>query len=118
MSIDSRCIPLLAFLFTSCTGSVTPGSALEPRLLGEVELLPCMVPDTSFEAWCGSYEVWEDRAAEKGRRIALNIMVLPSKASKPESDPVFHLAGGPGGSATRLAPGFVDSWLRDKREIV
>jgi pimeloyl-ACP methyl ester carboxylesterase len=54
-------------------------------------------------ARCGTYEVWENRTANSGRRISLNILVLPARGSERRSDPVFYFDGGPGGSATAAA---------------
>ena len=57
------------------------------------------------DALCGTYEVWEDRAARSGRKIGLNIVILPAHSSAPAPDPVFWLHGGPGAAATDLARG-------------
>lgn len=73
------------------------------------------------DALCGTYEVWEDRAAKSGRKIALNVVVLPARSSAPEPDPVFWLHGGPGAAATDLARGGWGGLLgnvRDKRDLV
>lgn len=66
-------------------------------------LRQCQTPDFRSKAWCGRYEVFEDRASKRGRKIALNMVVLPALAEKPASDPVFFLAGGPGQGAASLA---------------
>jgi pimeloyl-ACP methyl ester carboxylesterase len=62
--------------------------------------------DTSVygrDALCGTYEVYEDRLARSGRKIPLNIVVQPASGRNPVPDPVFWLAGGPGGAATEMA---------------
>ena len=41
-------------------------------------------------------EVWENREARSGRRIELNVVVLPGLRRDSVDDPVFFLAGGPG----------------------
>jgi pimeloyl-ACP methyl ester carboxylesterase len=56
-------------------------------------------------AWCGSYEVWEDREAREGRRIGLNVVVMPAASGTPASDALVWLDGGPGGAATESGPG-------------
>lgn len=56
-------------------------------------------------AQCGSHEVWEDRVARKGRRITLNLVVIPAQDGSRREDPVFYLAGGPGAAATAGIPG-------------
>lgn len=90
-------------------------TALEPVTRGSMELLPC--PDTQAML-CGSLEVWENRVTRKGRRLELAIRWLPAKNGNQNLAPVFYLAGGPGGSATARAAGFLDSWMRRDRELV
>jgi pimeloyl-ACP methyl ester carboxylesterase len=74
-----------------------------PTPASRVALQPCKLPGLPEEVRCGSYEVYEDREAKSGRKIALNIVVVPALSSKPASDPLFWLEGGPGGAATRTA---------------
>jgi pimeloyl-ACP methyl ester carboxylesterase len=64
------------------------------------KLAPCRVPDLGVEALCGSYPVWENRAAGSGRRIDLKVVVVPALNSDPARDPIFFFAGGPGEAAT------------------
>ena len=56
------------------------------------------------ESLCGEVLVYEDRAANSGRQIALNVMVIPATISEPLPDPIFFLAGGPGQSAVSTGP--------------
>jgi pimeloyl-ACP methyl ester carboxylesterase len=63
----------------------------------------CHIPGLKSKAWCGRYEVFEDRDAKRGRKIALNMVILPAFAEKPAPDPVFFFAGGPGQSAASIA---------------
>ena len=58
---------------------------------------------SSVEALCGSHEVWEDRHAQAGRKIAINVVVVPAPTDSPSPDPVFYLHGGPGAGATSAA---------------
>src|SRR5262245_17458185 len=51
---------------------------------------------------CAQVKVPEDRGLTGGREIALNVVVLPSRALAGHADPVFAIAGGPGIAATRL----------------
>lgn len=67
-------------------------------------LQPCASDRGPTDAYCGSFEVYENRVAGSGRRIALNIVVLPSLAVEPAPDPLFFLAGGPGQAAAQMAP--------------
>src|SRR5215831_17738518 len=45
---------------------------------GRVELKPCNDPFLTSEVLCGKYEVFEDRIARTGRRISLNLVLLPA----------------------------------------
>lgn len=83
---------------------------------GRVKLEPCNIPLLANDAGCGKYEVFEDRAAKAGRKIALNILVLPALSAKPAPDPVFVLAGGPGQGAVSLAKYGGDYLIKLRRE--
>ena len=67
------------------------------------KLTPCRVPDVEEEVLCGRYEVYENRAAGTGRKIGLNIVVLPAKTPDVAPDPLVFLAGGGVAPATRYA---------------
>ena len=100
-----------------------PGSAarltLQPRKQGQVVLQPCRSTDGNVEGLCGTYEVFEDRQAGSGRKIALNIFLLPAMTAHPEPDPFFALAGGPGQSATAAFPALaLISKIRALRDVV
>jgi pimeloyl-ACP methyl ester carboxylesterase len=55
-------------------------------------------------AECGTLSVPEDPAQPAGRRIELFVAVLRATGSPVAPDPVFLIAGGPGGSITREFP--------------
>jgi pimeloyl-ACP methyl ester carboxylesterase len=57
-------------------------------------------------ARCGSFEVFEDRAARSGRKISLRIAMLPAGNGAPAPDPLFIVVGGPGQAAVPTAPAF------------
>ena len=92
---------------------------LKPRTQGNVALEPCRTSDGNVEGLCGKYEVYENRQSKTGRKIALNILLLPAAAQKPETDPFFALAGGPGQGATEAYPlaGYVPK-IRMIRDVV
>jgi pimeloyl-ACP methyl ester carboxylesterase len=85
-------------------------------------LKPCHVPNLEDEVRCGRYEVYEDRATRTGRRISLNIVVVPALNATPAKDPVFWLHGGPGAAATQTASaaarGAFLGKLREDRDLV
>src|SRR5262245_15521768 len=83
-------------LITSCSSFRPPMQAID-------RLKPCATNEGPRDAYCGKLEVWEDRAAKSGRKIALNIVVLPGLARNPAPDPLFFLAGGPGQGAAKMA---------------
>lgn len=106
-------IPLFA---QTAPGQTTQAPAPSPRVWS-IPLVPCRDAARRNAAVCGSYEVFEDRAAHSGRKIALNLMVIPAMAEKSEADPVFLLAGGPGESAVQWGGGLGQEF-RQKRDVV
>ncbi len=85
-----------------------------------IDLKSCRVNDVAGELRCGTYEVYEDRTAMRGRRIGLKVLVLPALNGRRAPDALFILAGGPGQAATNLA-GFVSrtfARVRQERDIV
>lgn len=89
-----------------------------PVKRGSVQLKPCNNPSLTSDALCVKYEVFENRATRTGRRIPLNIILLPAKSSKPAPDPLFYLAGGPGAAATGYAEAAFMNGLRRNRDVV
>jgi pimeloyl-ACP methyl ester carboxylesterase len=61
-----------------------------------LELQPCKEPGMPPEARCGTYEVFENRAARTGRKIPLKIVVIPATGPGRLPDPITFFAGGPG----------------------
>jgi len=61
-------------------------------------LKPCKEPGVPLppEALCGTYEVFENRAARSGRKIPLRLLVLPATGPGRLPDPFVYFAGGPG----------------------
>jgi pimeloyl-ACP methyl ester carboxylesterase len=89
-------------------------------LLAAPKLQPCQVPGVDEEVHCGRYEVYENRAARSGRKIALKIVVLPATGSRATSDPLVFLAGGGVAPATRYAAFLGNAFpnLRKQRDIL
>lgn len=73
-----------------------------------ISMQPCEMPGASEgkkeKALCGSHEVYENRRAMRGRKIALKIVTFPATGNDKQSDPLFYIPGGPGSSATEDAP--------------
>jgi pimeloyl-ACP methyl ester carboxylesterase len=71
-------------------------------------------------ARCGTYEVYENRAARSGRKIKLKIVVFPATGSDKAADPLFYIPGGPGSSATEDAAYVAHEYakIRERRDLV
>ncbi|HEX5760141.1 MAG TPA: alpha/beta fold hydrolase [Thermoanaerobaculia bacterium] len=98
--------PLLAFALAAAAPACANGPAAKPDAGPAAKLGPCTTEGLPPEARCGTYEVWEDRAAESGRKIPVRVVLLPATGKNPAPDPVLYLAGGPGDAATNAAAGF------------
>jgi len=91
----NRMTILVATMFIGWA-SQCAGQSAAARLVLE----PCQLPGVEGEARCGSYEVFENRAAKSGRVIKLKIVVLKAQSKTAAPDPIFWLHGGPGAAAT------------------
>ena len=87
-----------------------------PSATSRLPLKPCQVPGIDEMVLCGQYEVYEDRHLRIGRKIALNIVVLPALSSTPAPDPLFISAGGPGQAATEGASGYAEFFDERRRD--
>jgi pimeloyl-ACP methyl ester carboxylesterase len=107
---------VIALLVTLQAASVTRSSIPKITLV----LKPCQAPDIKGEAKCGTFEVFENRATRKGRKINLNVLVLPATGAKREADALFYFAGGPGSAATEEAGGIAQmlAKVREHRDLV
>jgi len=99
--------------------ALAAAEAPKPRKIHQL-LKPCKIAELEEEALCGTYSVWENRAARTGRKIDLKIIVVPAQGADPAPDPVFYFAGGPGYPATDGAGGTAEflGELRKERDIV
>jgi len=97
-----RCL-ILPTLLALTAGFVAPHAAA--RTVGELDFQKCelpvvgMRPSNPLNAECATLEVPENWETGSGRQIKLAIALIPSRSPKPQPDPVFMLAGGPGQSA-------------------
>lgn len=109
----SKCHYAAAMLMLACLGGcATAPSAVTPR----IELATCSRPWTQEPLRCGSYDVFEDRG-HKGRKLRLDLIVIPAKNGHPAKDPIFWFTGGPGQTATQT-PWLTNSWMHDEHDIV
>jgi pimeloyl-ACP methyl ester carboxylesterase len=97
-------LALFALLLSACTSTTNPGpSATSGVVPQRAPITLAGVPMASCDgvaAVCGKLRVAEDPTNPAGRQIDVRVMVHPAVALSPEPDPVFFLAGGPGGAAT------------------
>ncbi len=99
-----------------------PAAHAESSDLG-LHLTPCVQGRAKVAAECGTFGVYEDRAARSGRIISLRVIVLTAK--HPTHGAIASIAGGPGQSAVLGAPFIADgtfarelSTLRDHYDIL
>lgn len=80
-------------------------------------LHPCKIDEGPTEAFCGTYNVFENRSTKAGRQIALKIVVAPALKRDPQPDPLLILEGGPGAGRLRSRTAFcpcstASTWTR------
>jgi pimeloyl-ACP methyl ester carboxylesterase len=68
---------------------------------------PCTQGHSKVSALCGTFGVYEDRAARSGQIIQLQLVVL--KAKHPTHRAIAEIAGGPGESSVGFAPYIADN---------
>ena len=95
----------------------------EARVIGSVTFVPCDLDNAGngrIKAECARFEVPEDPATPAGRRIVLQLALVPARSSRPLPDPVVMLAGGPGQAALEAFPQVAAAFepLRKHRHIV
>ena len=70
---------------------------------GLTRLKPCRLPGIREELLCGKFTVFENRQTRAGRKIDLNVVVLPAFDQKNKTEPLFDIEGGPGAAASNAA---------------
>jgi pimeloyl-ACP methyl ester carboxylesterase len=107
---------LMAVLFASLS---TPATAESGRL----HTWPCTVGKAKLPSTCGTYAVYEDRAAGSGRTIELKFIVI--KGERGSNRAIAWNPGGPGASSTAAAGDIADGdyskelrTLRDRYDIL
>jgi pimeloyl-ACP methyl ester carboxylesterase len=83
-----------------------------------LEMRPCELPREGGMARCGTYWALENREQPDGRRIPLDVVVIPARSATPKPDPVFFAYGGPGQTATLGAADWVGGEMNQERDIV
>ncbi|HEY9179982.1 MAG TPA: alpha/beta fold hydrolase [Candidatus Baltobacteraceae bacterium] len=84
--------------------AAAPEPAAQSAGLG-LHVHSCVVPQTKIPAQCGTFGVYEKRAAHAGRVIQLQLMAVP--AVHPQHRAIAEIAGGPGQAITPFAGYFL-----------
>jgi pimeloyl-ACP methyl ester carboxylesterase len=96
-------------------GSAAPVAPAKPA----ERLAPCRLEGIDEELRCGTYQVWEDREARRGRKIPLNVVVLPALGRDRAPAAIVYFAGGPGEGATQGGRFLADDKeLRRHRDVL
>jgi pimeloyl-ACP methyl ester carboxylesterase len=85
-----------------------------------IDLGPCSTPGLPAGTRCGTYEVFENRDAHTGRKLRLQVAVLPALGPERSPDPIAFFDGGPGQPSIAEA-GWLDEHLgalRRHRDIL
>jgi pimeloyl-ACP methyl ester carboxylesterase len=92
-------------------------------LAGHLHSWPCTAGAAKAPSTCGTYNVYENRAAHSGRTITLSFIVI--KAEHPSHRAIAWNPGGPGASSTAAADAVADGGsprelgaLRDRYDIL
>ncbi len=109
-------ILLASISLTSCQKKAAPVDieTLKSRLVLEAE----EDEKTGAKTSRGTFAVFEDREAQEGRMIHLDVIVLHATGLEVKPDPVFIFAGGPGSDVIAYTGRFARSWMREQRDIV
>ena len=67
---------------------------------------------------CGYLTVPEDRTVEDGLTLDIAVAIIDSLSDNPQPDPVLYLDGGPGGSALVGIDDWLESAVREERQII
>src|SRR5947209_16257497 len=95
-----------SLLVPALAGAQGAAEAKKPARTVYQRLKPCKVEGIQKDVLCGALPVWENRTARSGRKIDLNVVVLPAQSDSPAPDPVVYINGGPGYGSTGAAGGF------------
>jgi pimeloyl-ACP methyl ester carboxylesterase len=107
LPIIRHLLMLLGVLFCSwCSKEKT--NEVKRSLIYE-KLRPFHSADLDSTVLRGTLDVFENRETNAGRKISLNIVVVPAIHKDPSNVPVFCFEGGPGVSVTSGASFYADS---------
>lgn len=111
-------VSLSVFFFASAVSGLKADQVVKEKTDSRLKLEVKYDKKTGAKTSLGTYKVYENRKAGKGRMLELKIMILHATDPNPAPDPVFILRGGPGVPAVDLFRRLGDPWMRKKRDIV
>lgn len=116
---------LTAVVYVQCVSIANvavAGDAQAPatETSGAVELSSCDLPDVARPARCGVFDLPENPDRLGGRRLPINVAVIPASVGRALPDPIVVLMGGPGEDAISAAAYFADQLapLLDDRDLL
>jgi pimeloyl-ACP methyl ester carboxylesterase len=92
-------------IYAFCNAPAYSSSGSTPS--GPLKAAPCRIGQSRAAAICGTFKVFENRAAHTGRTIDIRFILI--KAKHPSHRAIVFNPGGPGVSATAMAPDFADA---------
>ena len=75
--------------------------------IGTIDFRTIEIAGLGQQAMGGSLAVFENNVVGRGRKIALNIVVLPARGQAAKGTPLFFIFGGPGAAASQYTANFV-----------
>lgn len=99
--------------------TVTPTLAPLPTLTltpPALSLRPCSLLSGAAQGECGVLRVKEDRSSPNSRELRLYMVVVRAREKNAAPDPLFFLAGGPGGVATESIANVLNIFLEINRK--
>lgn len=111
---------ILTILFSATIFSAFGQTAQQNSSNFKSKLRLCKIDGVKDSVLCGNYPVFENRETQSGRKINLNIVIIPALHSDPSSTPIFYIEGGPGVATTNNTSFFADSLVpyRQYHDIV
>jgi pimeloyl-ACP methyl ester carboxylesterase len=95
-------ITLSLLIIVSCQKEEKPNYDYSPEKIG-IEFTDCQFEEEDYNILCGFISVPENRESPNSRLISLPFKVIKSPSKNP-AEPIFYLAGGPGGSNLTSRP--------------
>lgn len=90
-------------LFVAACGGSSGGNSAPGVASAKFEPGPCPSRVASSPAFanaqCGQLIVPENRHKPNGKTISISVAIIPSITQPPQHEPIFYIAGGPGGDA-------------------